>query len=72
MTTQTRPAGARAQARPAGRPLLDDQAAAWIRDHAWPPRLRNTFLTAVGFYSSCLCQSGRSHNCGRDRHVKQR
>lgn len=48
--------------------LLDDHTAAWIRDHAWPPRMRNTFLTAVGFYSSCLCQNGRSHNCANGRH----
>jgi hypothetical protein len=47
---------------------LTEQAAAWIRDHAWPPRMRGTFLTAVGFYSTCLCQNRRSHHCARDRH----
>lgn len=53
-------------ANPGNGPTPDQ--AAWIRDHAWLPRMRNTFLTAVGFYSSCLCQNGRSHNCGRGRH----
>lgn len=48
--------------------LLDDDTAAWIRDHAWTPAMRNPFLLAVGVYSTCLCQNGRSHACGRGQH----
>lgn len=61
---QTRPAEARGEARPAGRPTPDE--AAWIRDHAWTAAMRHRH--AIFPDSACLCQSGRSHMCANGEH----
>lgn len=47
--------------------LLDDRTAAWIRDHAWTPAMRNRHALIPG-YDRCLCQSGRTHMCANNEH----
>jgi hypothetical protein len=68
VTTQTRPPGARGGARPAGRPPLTDQDAAWIRDHAIPTAIRRTAGP-----SGCPCQwGGPTGHCRHGAHDRCR
>ena len=63
MTTQTRPAGPRGEARPAGRPTPDE--AAWIRDHVIPAAIRHNAAALNG----CPCEwTGPSSHCMHDAH----
>lgn len=49
-------------------PVLDEQAAAWIRAHVWTQAMRKYYREVPGLYTACPCQWGATSDCQAGRH----
>lgn len=51
---------------------MSDQAAAWVREHAWTAEMRHLNETRPDYYPTCSCQQGPCHQCTRGAHDRCR
>lgn len=50
---------------------MTPEQAAWVREHVWTAPMRKRFDFIPANQNRCLCQYGRSHQCGVGREHEQ-